>query len=63
MASLAGRYQVALAKRDPQFGDSARVRGNEQARLLMGQPALRGKAATRIWCRSCVALFVRAHAR
>ncbi|RZI59360.1 MAG: TetR/AcrR family transcriptional regulator [Rubrivivax sp.] len=38
------------------------VRGNEQARLLMGQPALRGKAATRTYCRSCVNVFVRAHA-
>ncbi|WP_431259415.1 TetR/AcrR family transcriptional regulator [Roseateles chitinivorans] len=38
------------------------VRGNEQARLLMGQPALRGKAATRAYCRACVGLFVRAYA-
>ncbi|OWQ47478.1 hypothetical protein CDL60_08595 [Roseateles noduli] len=38
------------------------VRGNEQIRLLMKQPPLRARAATRRYCRSCVDLFVRAHA-
>ncbi|ANH69212.1 TetR/AcrR family transcriptional regulator [Mitsuaria sp. 7] len=37
------------------------VRGNEQIRLLMRQPPLRAKAATRTYCRACVDLFVRAY--
>lgn len=46
-ATLAGRYQVALAKRDPQFGDSARallgLMSTSQAasvEALLEQPAL-----------------------
>ena len=41
----------------------AMVRGNEQIRLLLGQPALRGRAARKNYCKSSVALFVRGFTR
>jgi len=37
------------------------VRGNEQIRLLAGQPALRAKAARKKYCQSCVALFIKGY--
>lgn len=41
----------------------AMVRGNEQMRMLLGQPALRGRAARRKYCKACVNLLVAALAR
>jgi TetR/AcrR family transcriptional repressor of mexJK operon len=38
------------------------VRGNEQIRMLLGQPALRGRSARRRYCKSCVTVFVKAFA-
>lgn len=41
----------------------AMVRGNEQMRMLLGQAPLRGAAARKRYCRSCVDLFVRSFSR